>query len=153
MPGAPTKYPVDAEGDEQIIPIAREHLNVDIAKIVTGAVDISTVTHLRDVVVDEALISAHAEVERVQIGRVVDTAPAIREEDGVLIIPVIEEVAVVERRLVLKEEVRVRRSTNTRRHRETVTLRQQKAVIHRTVSKPDTAQSGSVPATPEEILP
>ena len=46
---------------------------------------------------------------------------------------VVEDVVVVERRLVLKEEIRLRRMQTTERHRESVTLREQDAVIERTV--------------------
>ena len=47
------------------------------------------------------------------------------------IISVVEEVLVVERRLVLKEEIRLHRVRTTARHSETVTLREQQAVIER----------------------
>ena len=44
-------------------------------------------------------------------------------------VPVIEEVVVT--RLFLKEEVRLRRVRTTRRHEETITVREQDAVITR----------------------
>jgi stress response protein YsnF len=47
------------------------------------------------------------------------------------VIPVVEEILVVERRLVLKEEIHVRRVRTTTRHRETVTLREEEIVIER----------------------
>lgn len=46
-------------------------------------------------------------------------------------ISVVEEVLVLERRLVLKEEIRLRRVRTTEQHRETVMLREQQAVIER----------------------
>jgi len=55
-------------------------------------------------------------VEHVPIGRMVETAPPVREEDGVTVIPVIEEVVVTETRLVLREELHVRRIPGTREH-------------------------------------
>lgn len=45
-------------------------------------------------------------------------------------IPVVEEAVVVERRLVLKEQVRLGRVRMTQRHRETVSLRTQQASVH-----------------------
>ena len=116
---------------EQVIALESERLNVSKKRVVTGEVEVSTITRLHDALVDEALTSQHVTVERVAIDRVIDAAPEVREEDGVLIVPVIEEIVVVERRLVLKEEIRIHRSTSTQRHRETVTLRQQEAVIQR----------------------
>ena len=56
----------------------------------------------------------------------------MREEGDTTIISVVEEIVVVERRLVLKEEVRLRRVRVTEQHRETVVLREQDAVITRT---------------------
>ena len=46
-------------------------------------------------------------------------------------IPVVEEVVRVERSLLLKEEVRIRRIRTTERFQESVTLRKQEAVINR----------------------
>ena len=43
------------------------------------------------------------------------------------IVPVVEEVVVVQRKLVLKEELRIRRVRTTEQHRETVTLRRHEA--------------------------
>jgi stress response protein YsnF len=70
-------------------------------------------------------------VERVAIGQPVETMPPVREEGEYLIIPVVEEVLKIERVLVLKEEVRIRRTQHTERYQERVTLRRQQAVVNR----------------------
>ena len=62
--------------------------------------------------------------------------PIKREEGDVLIIPVLEEVVVVEKRLMLKEELRIRRSRGERPVRETVTLRTEEVSIEQT-PRPD----------------
>jgi uncharacterized protein (TIGR02271 family) len=67
-------------------------------------------TSMRDVCVEADLAHDHVVVERVPIGRVVDAAPPIRQEGDVTILPVMEEIVVLERRLVLKEEVHFRRN-------------------------------------------
>ena len=56
-------------------------------------------------------------------------------------IPVVEEIVVVERRLVLNEEIRLWRVRTTQRHRATVTLREQQAVIER--ADPAETKSGA----------
>ena len=62
-----------------------------------------------------------------------DVAGAAPEAMGdTTIFSVVEEVVVVERRLVLKEEVRIRRVQATEHHREMVTLREQEATVTRT---------------------
>src|SRR5262249_56924020 len=77
---------------------------------------------------------AHEEVvvERVSIDRPVEgAAPEPREENGVLVIPVLEEIAVVEKRLVLREEVRVSRRRTTTTASQVVTLRHDVADVER----------------------
>jgi uncharacterized protein (TIGR02271 family) len=47
------------------------------------------------------------EVERVRLDQEVDTAPTVRQEGDTLIVPVVEEVLVVTKRYLVREEVRV----------------------------------------------
>lgn len=91
--------------------------------------------HLRTVnrehLIDEPLNHEKVEIERVSINRPVDAVPPIRHEGDTTVVSVVEEVLVVERRLVLKEEIRLTRVVSVERHRETVTLREQQAVVER----------------------
>ncbi len=89
-------------------------------------------TSERTVVVDEDLAQDSVVIERVAIGRVVEAVPPVRQEGDITIIPVVEEELVVVRRLVLREEVHLRRVTSTTRHTETVTLREQTVTVTRT---------------------
>lgn len=57
--------------------------------------------------------------------------PPVREEGDTTIVSVVEEVVVIERRLMLKEEIHITRVHLTEHHRETVMLREQEAVITR----------------------
>ena len=52
-------------------------------------------------------------------------------ESDVTIVPVLEEVLVVEKRLVLKEEFHVRRCVETETVEVAVTLRKQRAIVER----------------------
>ena len=118
------------------ISLAAEAINVTRRKIPGGTVRVATVTREREHVVDEELAHERIEVERVAIGRSLDAVPPIREEGDTTIFPVVEEVVVVERRLVLKEEIRIRRVRSTERHREIVVLRTQDAIVTRTEAGP-----------------
>jgi stress response protein YsnF len=89
-------------------------------------------TTTRDTLVEENLRHDHVVVERVAIGRTVEAVPPVRQEGDVTILSVVEEVVVVERRLVLKEEVHLRRVQTTERHVETVRLREQGVTVTRT---------------------
>ena len=112
-----------------VFPVAEERAHVDVRDRVVGRVRVRTVTREEDVEVAETLRSSRVEVERVPRDVYVDEVPELREEDGVTIVPVIEEVLV--RRLVLREEIHIRRVEEEREVRETVTLRTQDPVIER----------------------
>jgi uncharacterized protein (TIGR02271 family) len=108
-----------------------EHLKVGRKRVDSGRVIVKTTTRSDAVRVDEPLEADEVRIERVPVNRFVD-APVKPAFDGdVLVIPVIEEVAVVTKRLRVVEEVRIHRRTVTRRHRETVPLRRQAIEIER----------------------
>jgi uncharacterized protein (TIGR02271 family) len=124
------QHPPD-HANEAVLPLMAEELTVSRQVVETGRVQIARVTHEREQLIDEVLARETAEIERTPIGRQVDAMPAVREEGDTIVIPIVEEVLVVERRLFLKEEVRIRRARSTERHQETVTLRHQEAVVTR----------------------
>lgn len=118
-------------GAETRIPLYEEELSVAKRVIETGRVQVSRVTHSHQQAIDELLRHEKVEVERVAVDRPIDLMPSVRQEGDVIIVPVVEEVLKVERRLVLKEEVYIRRIQKTERYQETVTLRKQEAVVSR----------------------
>jgi uncharacterized protein (TIGR02271 family) len=113
------------------IPLIEETLRVGKREVTTGRVRIRSVT---DAVTENArttLDEEKVEVTRVPVGREVETAPAVRTDGDVVIVPILEEVLVVEKRLVLKEELHIRRQVNHEDVEVPVTLRKQRAVIER----------------------
>ena len=116
---------------ETVIPLFQEELSVSRRVVPTSRVQISRVTHSHEQLVDELLERERVEVERVAIDKPIDHMPSVREEGDCLIFPVVEEVLKIERVLVLKEEVRIRRVKGTERYQERVTLRKQEAVVNR----------------------
>jgi uncharacterized protein (TIGR02271 family) len=119
------------EARQKVIPLFEEQLAVTKQVVPTARVQVSRVTHSHEELVDELLSREKVEVERVPIDQLVETMPSVREEGDYLIIPVVEEVLKIERVLVLKEEVRIRRVQHTERYQERVTLRRQEAVVNR----------------------
>jgi uncharacterized protein (TIGR02271 family) len=114
-----------------VIPVFEETLSVAKRAVETAKVRVSRVTHDYQQQVDELLQHEKVVVERIAIDRPIEAMPSIREEGDVTIIPVVEEVVKIERHLVLKEEVHIRRLKQTERYRETITLRRQEAVVSR----------------------
>jgi uncharacterized protein (TIGR02271 family) len=125
--------------DETVLPLLAEEVAVSKQVVETGRVQVARVTHEREQLIDELLAHETVEIDRTPINRQVETMPAIREEGDTVVIPIVEEVLVVERRLLLKEEVRVRRVHSTERHQESVTLRHHEAVVTRLPVEPPAA--------------
>ena len=123
--------PTTESADSVVLPLRHETISVSRRRVETGTVRVSTVTQRHDALIDETLTHQRVEIVRVPVGRTVETMPDIREEGDVTIIPIVEEVVVVQKHLVLKEEVHIRRVQVTEQHCETVVLREQQAVITR----------------------
>lgn len=123
---------VPHDGRETVIPLFEEELSVTKRVVETARVRVSRATHDHEERVDELLQHEKVEVERIPVGQTIETMPSVRQEGDVTIIPVVEEVLVVERRLMLKEEVHIRRIKTTERHQEQITLRRQEATVFRT---------------------
>lgn len=117
--------------DEVVVPLRAEEVSVAKRRVITGQVKVGTVTRESEQLIEELLEHEHVEIERTPIGKQVEKAPAVREEGDTLIIPILEEIVVVERRLLLKEEVRVRRTREKQPYQERVVVRKQEAVITR----------------------
>ena len=125
--------------DETKLQLFAEELSVAKETLETGRVRVSTRTHEREVVVDEDLARERVEIETIPVGLQINTVPQVRQEGDTTIIPVVEEQLVVERRLMLKEEVRITRVRSTERHQEKVKLRYQEAVVTRQEDEPGKA--------------
>jgi uncharacterized protein (TIGR02271 family) len=116
---------------ETVIPLFEEEVTVSKRVVPTSRVQVSRVTHSHEQLVDELLSREQVGVERVAIDKPVDAMPSVREEGDSIIVPVVEEVLRIERLLILKEEVRIRRVKGTERYQERVILRKQEAVVDR----------------------
>ena len=134
--------PQDSLSETEVIPIAEEELRVDKRMVTTGKVRVQTKVDVETELVKATLDGETVEVTRVPVDRIVDRAPEIRTENDVTIIPILEEVLVVEKRLVLKEELHVHRRRTTEDVETPVELRKQHAVIER-VPVEDDADSTS----------
>jgi uncharacterized protein (TIGR02271 family) len=124
--------------DTEVIPLVEETVRIGKREVRGGAVRIRTVVDTVEEMSRAELQGERVEVTRVPIDREITAAPQIRTENGVTIIPVVEEVLVVEKRLVLKEELHVRREQTTETVEVPVTVRKQRAVVERVSPDGDT---------------
>lgn len=127
--------------DQAVLRLAEERLSVDKRVVETGRVRVRRTTTEKVKKVDVPLSSDTYEVRRVPIGKEVKKTPAVRETRTEIIIPVVEEVLVVERRLVLREELHIRKVRSVERHTEEFTLRVQQATVDRVA--PQNSDGGS----------
>ncbi|WP_201864301.1 YsnF/AvaK domain-containing protein [Microvirga soli] len=116
---------------EEIIPVVEETATIDKRQVVTDHVRVRTVTDTVEELAHASVQREDVEVTRVPVDRVVETAPEIRTDGDVTIVPVLEEVLVVTKQLVLKEELHIRRRIETEIVEVPVTLRKQHAVVER----------------------
>ncbi|WP_376090587.1 DUF2382 domain-containing protein [Roseomonas sp. CCTCC AB2023176] len=96
------------EPTEVVVPVVEESISVGKRAVEVGRVRVALTTDTVEEILRDTLQSRRVEIERRPVGETVTEIPRVRQEGDVLIIPVIEEVLVVEKRLVLREEVRVR---------------------------------------------
>jgi stress response protein YsnF len=121
--------------EEVVLPLVEEALRVGKRRVETGRVRVSVSTDVEERVVRETLRSERAELERVPVNRELaegEPAPVVRQEpDGTVVVPVLEEVLVVERRLVLREEIRMRLVSVDEPVEQPVAVRRQRASVER----------------------
>jgi uncharacterized protein (TIGR02271 family) len=132
------------EGEHQRIPVIRETLEVGKRAVETGRVRIvrRPVEEIHSV--DAPWVRERVAIERVPVERIVDPdhPPEVREEGDVLVIPVLEEEIVLEKRLVLREELRVSRIREEARVVEDVVLRRDEVSIERIQNPADPETGG-----------
>lgn len=124
-------------GAAAVIPVVAEELHVGRRSVEAGRVRVRKLVQQHEEVVDEPVRTEEVVVERVPINRVVDAAPQPRQEGDTLVFPVLEEVLVVQRQLMLKEEVRISKRVTESRQPQTVTLRQEEVKIERIPPRAD----------------
>ena len=120
---------------EIVIPVVEEHARVDKVVRETGRVRVSTHTTEQIERVQADLLQETIEIERVPKNEPVSAIPPVRQEGGVLIYPVVEEVLVVEKRLMLTEEVHVIRRRRSEHIEQDVPVRRMEPVVERTPAK------------------
>lgn len=119
------------EAERIVMPVVAETLDVQKRKVETGGVRIKKIVHEREEVVDEPLMREEVQVKRVPVNRVVDAPVPVRHVGNTMIISLLEEVLVVEKRLMLKEELHITKGEIETYKPQRVTLRTEEAVVER----------------------
>lgn len=124
----------DGSPTQMTFPVMEEELHVDKRTVDTGrGVRIHKTVSQREQTIDQPLMRDELLVEHVTVGRVIaeETPPRMRYEGDTLIVPVLEEVLVVQKQLMLKEEVHIRRQQRSVTNPQSVILRSEQVMVER----------------------
>ena len=125
------KLDVDIEY-AKTIPVIEEQVHVDKEVRETGQVRISKDVHREDVSLNLPIIHEEAEIERVEINQYVDTPPPpVRYEGDKMIIPVLKEVLVVEKRILVVEELHITKHRTEEQDSQQIELRREEIRVER----------------------
>jgi uncharacterized protein (TIGR02271 family) len=119
------------DGETLVVPVIVEDLEVQKRVVQTGNVRITKTIHEREALVDEPLWREEVEVERVPIQRLADGPIPVRYEGDTMIVSIMEEALVVEKRLMLKEELHIRKRRIEVHQPQSVTLRSEEVHVER----------------------
>jgi uncharacterized protein (TIGR02271 family) len=117
--------------DFRTIPIVEEVLDVQRHRVETGKVRITKVVHERKEEVNTSRVREEVTIERIPLNRLVDAPISIRQEGDTLIIPVLEEVVVIEKRLRVTEELRITKRRIEEPTSQQVMLRREEVIVER----------------------
>lgn len=117
--------------EQEVIPLVEERAFVSKRRVETGRVQVRTRVQTHEELVRAELTHDEVVIERVPVNRPIEGVPAVRDEGDVTIVPIVAEVAVIEKRLMLIEEIHLRRVRTTEEISQPVTLAAQQAEITR----------------------
>lgn len=132
-----TAYGSSAFGQnaQVVIPLLEEELRIARKKVLTGGVRVHKTVSERTETINEPTLREQLEVQRVAVNQVVESAPPVRYEGDTMIVPLVEEVLVVEKRLVLREEIRILKRRDTVQNPQQIVVRREEATLEQI--KPD----------------
>jgi uncharacterized protein (TIGR02271 family) len=120
---------IEKEVESKTIPVIEESVDINKEKIETAKVSVRKIVHEDELNVDIPLIHENVDVEIITLNKFVDSPPEVRHEGDTTIIPILKEV--VEKRLVLVEEVRITKRTTQEHSIENIKLRKEEVVVER----------------------
>jgi len=112
-----------------VLPVMEEEVLIGKRQVETGKVRIQKVVQEKQEWVDLPLLREAIEIKRVPINRPVDSPVAVRKEGETIIVSLLEEVLVVQKQLVLKEEVHITTQRSEYHQPEQVTLRREEVIV------------------------
>lgn len=116
---------------ETILPVVQEELEVQKRVVESGRIRVNKKVETTESIVDEPLLHQGFEIQKKSVNRIIDEVPTPHYEGDTLVLPILEEVLVVEKRLVLREEVRITPKREEVRDPQTHSLRREHVEVER----------------------
>lgn len=148
QPNEPDFLPTSSSTPEflpRTIPVIEEVARIDTEVVETGRVVVRKVVHNETQTVNVPTKHDHVSVEHVPVNRYVDVPPPVRHEGDTMIIPVFREEVVVTTRILLVEEVHLRKQTVTTNTAHNVELRREEIRAERQRATPPGPADGMPP--------
>lgn len=111
------------------VPIIEEKYSIDIQTVEKGKIQITKQVHQEDVHVNVPLIHEEIEVQRISKNLPVEHPPEVRHEGDTMIIPVLKEELVIQKRLVLVEEIHITKRKIEEHQPQQVSLKKEEVKI------------------------
>jgi uncharacterized protein (TIGR02271 family) len=124
-----------------VFPVIQEEVIVDKQVIETGKVRISKRISEHEELVDVPLFREEVVVERVPVNLFVEEPPPVRQEGDTMIIPVVREEIIIQKKILLVEELRVRKEVIERHEPQTVNVLREEVDITRFAKNKNVDQS------------
>ena len=121
-----------AKNDSAIsVNVLEEQARIEKEHVEKGKLRITKKVNEETETVTVPVTSEEATIERIPVNKIVETVPQVRHEGDTIIIPVVKEVTVVEKKLLLVEEVHVKKHTIKKEEKRTIPLRKEEVIIER----------------------
>jgi len=119
----------DTKNKPVALKVFEEQAQISKKTIEKGKVSVHKKVHAHDENVNVSLNNEQVQIEKVVVNQYVDAVPPVRYEGNTTIIPVIKEVAVVQKRILLTEEIRITKHIVVSEEEKTVPLRREEIII------------------------
>jgi uncharacterized protein (TIGR02271 family) len=123
--------------DTVVIPVVEEEVAVAKQRTVTGRVRIHKTVEEREETIETPIMYDQVHIERVALNRLVSEPATQRQEGATLVLPVHKEVLVVEKRLMLVEEIHITKQQRQDHMQDTVTLRKENVTVEHIDNTPE----------------
>ncbi|HZF93494.1 MAG TPA: YsnF/AvaK domain-containing protein [Allosphingosinicella sp.] len=131
------------EQEVAAIPLVEERVSVTKREVETGRLRIQVSVEERQDHVPVELAHDEVEIVRVPVNKAVSQLPGVRLEGSTTVIPVVEEVVVVEKRLFVVEEIHIRRTSRVETREIPVLVKSEQVRIDRSGTADDSGTAAA----------